>query len=103
MRGMSKKIIVVLLFLLTFCRFSVQAVTAEEYTEGILSVLPSVAEEKIGERIRSGDISSIVSVEYLATLAFDSFLGEMRFAAKDTCTLLSFVAFFACDFFMAKQ
>ena len=92
---MSKKIIVVLLFLLTFCRFSVQAVTAEEYTEGILSVLPSVAEEKIGEKIRSGDISSIVSVEYLATLAFDSFLGEMRFAAKDTCTLLSFVAFFA--------
>ena len=96
MQGL-KKILTVVALALFFCLFGVHALAAEvgEYTDKLISALPALAEEKIGQSIRDGDISSIVSVEYLATLAFDAFFGEVGFAFKDACVLLSLVAFFA--------
>ncbi len=91
-----KKLVAAIIVLFTLCLCCVQ-VSAEErdYTEELLSVLPTLAEERIGDKLRDGEVASLVSVEYLAELVFDSFFDSVDGIAGDFCILLSLTLFFA--------
>ena len=68
---------------------------SESYKKQLLSILPELAYEKIGDKLKGGDVASLVGVDYLASLAFDALRSEGGSAAKSFCTLLAFVVFFA--------
>ena len=92
-----KRIAAFAIVLLLFFLFphKVYAEKEKDYVQEFLSVLPTLAEEKIGDAVRDNEVSELVSVEYLARLVFDSFFSGVDEGAGDFFILLSLTVFFA--------
>ncbi len=92
-----KRFVAFFAVLLLFCVTPRQvcAESERDYVQEFLSSLPTLAEEKIGDAVREGDVSQLVSVEYLASLAFDGFFSGIDAGAGDFFILLALTLLFA--------
>ncbi len=95
-------LIVALLLCLPFfaCRVRASEINTtmpdeEKLVDNLLEALPDLAYEKIGDKLKDGDTSALVGVDYLATLVFDAVRNEGGSVARNACVLLSFVIFYA--------